>query len=152
MSMSIKSQKMQSWQVFRVARKYLGVEIVAQIFRKEKRSAYSWSQDPAFTEHRCRNPLDLLHALFEKMDAVGLGYVVRDAILYLESAVDSEIEAGEIKEPLSTVELEILADYSSLGKMQSAIEASASLSDVIALKDEALAEIERTVVLYSKNF
>lgn len=150
--MSTKPQKMQSWQVFRAARKYLGVDNVARIFRKEKRSAYNWAQDPAFTEHRCSNPLDLLHALFEKMDVVGLGYVVRAALRYLESAIDPEVEAGEIKEPLPTIELELLADYSSLAKMQSKIESGSPLAEVLELKDEAIAEIERTVALYGKNF
>jgi len=72
MFMSYGEGKKQPWQVFRAARKYLGGNNVARIFNREVRSAHNWAQDPAQTECRCKSPLELLHTLFERMDAAGL--------------------------------------------------------------------------------
>ncbi|BDD88731.1 hypothetical protein [Desulfofustis limnaeus] len=149
--MSNNRAKMQPWQVFQAARKYLGADTVARIFNREIRSAHSWAQDPAFTAHRCRSPLELLHALFERLDAVGLGYVARAAIGYLETAVYQEQAGGAIREPLPTIQEEILADYSAVAELQRTIESRGSLADVMRLKQEAMDEIERTVARYVKD-
>lgn len=149
--MSEDNSKMQPWQVFQAARKYLGPETVAKIFHKEKRSAYNWAQDPAFTECRCRNPLELLYTLFERMDTVGLGYVVRAALVYLSGAVEAVDEGQEIRQPLATIQQEILADYAAVANLQRAIESEASLEEVRYCQREAIAEIERTVARYAKE-
>jgi hypothetical protein len=149
--MSNDQAKMQPWQVFQAARKYLGADTVARIFNREIRSAHSWAQDPAFTAHRCRSPLELLHALFDRMDAVGLGYVARSAIGYLETAVDQEQVAGAIREPLATIQEEILADYTAVAALQSMIGQRGSLEEVMRFKQEAIEEIERTVARYVKD-
>lgn len=151
-SMSKELAKMQPWQVFQAARKYLGAEVVARIFNREIRSAHSWAQDPAYTQSRCRSPLELLYTLFERMDAIGLGYAARAAIRYLESAVDQTAEAGEIREPLPTIQEEILADYSAVAALQATIEKEGGLDEVMRLKEEAIAEIERTVAKYHKGY
>lgn len=142
---------MQPWQVFHAANKYLRPENVARIFNKEKRSAYNWGQDPAFTEHRCRNPLEHLYSLFEKMDAAGIGYVARSAIRYLQTAIEDDVALEDIKEPLSTITEEILADYSAVAKLQQAIEAEAGLETINNLKKEAIEEVERTVARYARD-
>ena len=142
---------MQPWQVFHAANKYLRPENVARIFNKEKRSAYNWGQDPAFTEHRCRNPLEHLHSLFEKMDAAGIGYVARSGIRYLETAIEDDVDLEDIKDPLPTIHEEILADYSAVARLQQAIEAGSDLETVNNLKKEAIEEVERTVARYARD-
>lgn len=142
---------MQPWQVFHSARKYIGAENVARIFNKEKRSAYNWGQDPAYTEHRCKNPLELLHALFVKMDDVGIGYVARAAIRYLESAVDDDTELEDIRCTLPTISEEILADYGAVAALQQAIDAGEPLEVVKLRAAAAINEIERTIAKYAEG-
>ncbi len=143
--MSINEAKMQPWQVFHAARKYLGVDEAARIFNREKRSAYSWAQDPAYTECRCKSPLELLHTLFERMDTVGIGYVARAAIRYLETAIDAEVDMDEIVATRPTLAEEILADYSSVAALQDAINRGCTVEEARGLALLAKAEIDRTV-------
>ena len=142
---------MQPWQVFHAANKYLRPENVARIFNKEKRSAYNWGQDPAFTEHRCRNPLEHLHSLFEKMDAAGIGYVARSGIRYLETAIEEDVNLEDIKDPLPTITEEVLADYRAVAALQRAIDAGANIDDIKHFAIEAIGEIERTVAKYAQD-
>lgn len=149
--MSKENVKMQPWQVFHLANRYLGPAAVARVFNREKRSAYNWGQDPLCTEHRCASPLELMHTLLSRMCDVGLGYVARAAIRYLQTAVD-EIDGSEcIKEPLPTIHEEILADYSAVSELQRAIEAGLSPKTIKLLLAEAKAEIERTVAKHYKD-
>ena len=150
-SMSYESPKMQPWQVFQAARKHLGANLVARIFNREVRSANSWAQNPVFTECRCKNPLELLHALFERMDSVGLGYAARAGIEYLATAIDPDVQVGGIKEPLPTIELEVLADYSAIARLQKAIEDDLGIDAINRYKREAVEELERTVARYCRN-
>lgn len=151
MSMSTDDNKMQPWQVFQAARKYLGANTVARIFNREIRSANNWAQDPAYTEVRCKCPLELLHTLFERMDAVGLGYVARAGIAYLETAIDAADRPAAIREPLPTIQEEILADYSAVADLQRVIDAGADLATVQLYEKAALEEIERTVAKYGRD-
>lgn len=150
-SMPIDSPRMQPWQVFHAANKHLTAETVARCFNREKRSAYAWGQDPAHTECRCKSPLELLHTLFERMDTVGLGYAARAGIEYLSTAIDPDVQVPGIKEPLPTIQEEILADYSAVNRLQQAIEADRGIDAVNRYKREAIAEIERTVAKYSRD-
>jgi hypothetical protein len=140
---------MQPWQVFHSARKYIGVENVARIFNKEKRSAYNWGQDPAYTEHRCKNPLELLHALFVKMDDVGIGYVASAALRYLETAIEQDVDRIEIHETKPTINEEILADYGAVAALQRAIDAGEPLETIKSMAVDAIGEIQRTVAKVS---
>jgi len=149
--MSTEQTKMQPWQVFQAARKYLGAHVVARIFGREKRSAYNWAHDPAHTVHRCKSPLELLHTLFERMDAVGLGYVVRAAITYLQTAIDQEETPGAIKETLPTIELELLADFQAVADLKQAIDIGTDPDAVRLQGCLANEEIERTVAKYIKD-
>ena len=149
--MSMCEIKMQPWQVFHAARKVLGANNVARIFNREIRSAHNWAQDPVHTECRCRSPLELLHTLFEQMDAAGFGYVARAAIDYLASAIEPVPRMEGIREPLPTIQEEILADYTAVAKLQQAIEAGANMECIGNLKREAFEEIERTVARYAKD-
>lgn len=149
--MSKESVKMQPWQVFDVAIRYLGADRIARVFNREKRSPYNWAADPLCTMHRCASPLELMHKLFCLMADAGLGYVVRAAIRYLQTAVNDVEGGGSIIEPLPTIEEEILADYSAVGELQRAIEAQADIEDIRLLEAAARAEIERTVARYVKD-
>lgn len=151
MSMSTDDNKMQPWQVFQAARKYLGASTVARIFNREVRSAHNWAQDPAYTEVRCKCPLELLHTLFERMDAVGLGYAARAGIAYLETAVEGTDRPESIREPLPTIHEEILADYSAVGRLQQAIEDDLGINTINRYKRDAIEEIERTVAKYARD-
>ncbi len=141
---------MQPWQVFQAARKYLGAGTVACIFGRATRSAYDWAQDPAYTQHRCRSPLELLHTLFERLDACGMGYVARSAIEYLQTAID-DVDPAKIQEPLPTIVEELLEDYRCLAEFQRAIESETEIKEVQRLKRLAIDEIERTVARYAKD-
>ena len=152
MSMPDELPRMQPWQVFQVARKHHGANIVAHIFNREVRSAHNWAQDPVHTECRCKSPLELLHTLFERMDAAGVGYAARAGIEYLSTALDPTVQVGGIKEPLPTIQEEILAaDCSAVGGLQSAIESGADIVAINQRKREAIEEIERTVAKYARG-
>lgn len=149
--MSYEQSKMQPWQVFHAARKVLGANIVARIFNRELRSAHNWAQDPAHTDCRCKSPLELLHTLFERLDAAGSGYVARAGIDYLATAIDPAVQVEGIRDPLPTINEEILADYSVVARLQQAIEAGEAMEIVNNLKKEAIEEIERTVARYARD-
>jgi hypothetical protein len=142
---------MQPWQFFHAARRSIGAATVAHIFNRSIRSAHDWAQDPVYTQVRCRSPLEHLHTLFERMADAGRGYAVRSALQYLERALDPEIEANLIVEPRTTINEEILRDYSAVGQLQQAIESRADVATVNKLMKEAVDEIERTGALYCKN-
>ena len=150
--MPIEEPKMQPWQVFSAAVKYLGASSVAKIFNRELRSAYSWAQDPECTECRCRNPLELLHTLFVRLDAIGFGYVARDAITYLQTAIDPEVEVGgPVKGLLPTIGDQELEDYKEIADLHRAIDAGSSIEYVLDLEKALLSQIERTVARYRKD-
>ena len=145
--MSSSEQKMQPWQVFHAANKYLGPERVARIWNKEKRSAYNWGQDPAFTGSRCHNPLELLHAQFAKMDDAGIGYIARAGIRYLETAIDPDavLNDPESFETLPTITDEVLADFAAVAALNEAINNGEDMAAIKLAAAKAIAEIERTV-------
>lgn len=149
--MTQENPQMQPWQVFHAARRALGANIVAKIFNRSIRAAHDWAQDPAYTEVRCKSPLELLHTLFERMADAGRGYAVRSALQYLESAIDSDVQAQGIIEPLPTIQEEILADYAAVAALQAGIAGGASADEIRQLKREATDEIERTAAKYIKD-
>jgi len=125
---------------------------VARIFNRSIRSAHDWAQDPTCTEVRCKSPLELLHALFERMDAVGYGYAARAAIRYLETALDHEVVVDAIPTVKATMEQEVLADYAAVAALQRAIEAEEAIDTVHELKHAAMDEIDRTFAKYSQRY
>ena len=72
------------------------------------------------------------------MDAAGVGYAARAGIEYLSTALDPTVQVGGIKEPLPTIQEEILADYSAVGRLQSAIESGADIVAINQRKREAM--------------
>ena len=138
---------MQPWQVFHAANKYLGPDNVARIWNLEKRSSYNWAQDPAFTEHRCQNPLELLHTQFAKMDDAGIGYIARAGIRYLETAIDPDVLLDDPRslDTLPTVNEEVLADFAAVALLHADITSGKPLAEIKLSAARAIAEIERTV-------
>ena len=138
---------MQPWQVFHAANKYLGPDNVARIWNREKRSAYNWAQDPAYTEHRCQNPLELLHTQFAKMDDAGIGYIARAGIRYLETAIDPDVLLDDPRslDTLPTINEEVLADFATVALLHADITSGQPLSEIKLSAARAIAEIERTV-------
>lgn len=150
-SMTQDQSKMQPWQAFHASRKAIGAAAVARIFNRSIRAAHDWAQDPATTQVRCKSPLELLHTLFERLDAVGFGYVARSAISYLETALDPEVEVAPITVLKETIDMEILEDYGAVADFQKSIEAGESAESVMARKQAAIDAIERTYAKYLKG-
>lgn len=144
---------MQPWQVFHAANKYIGPENVARIWNREKRSAYNWAADPAYTEHRCQNPLELLHTQFAKMDDAGIGYIARAGIRYLETAIDPDVLLDDIHsiDTLPTITEEVLADFAAVGELHVSINGGADLDAIKLAATAAIAEIERTVAKVARE-
>ena len=142
--------KLQTWQVFHVARKVLGPGAVANIFgRRNARSAYDWAQDPAYTVQRVkRDPLESLHLMLSMLVERGREDVARAAIEYLGTALDGELCPNEIKNLKPTLEAEILADFRAVAELQDGIEEGLSTDQIKALALEAKAEIDRTLARY----
>jgi len=149
--MTEQQPKMQPWQVFHGARKAMGAAVVARIFNRSIRSAHDWAQDPTCTEVRCKSPLELLHTLFERMDAVGYGYAARAAIRYLETALEQDVVVGVVPLVKDTMEQEVLADYAAVASLQRAIEAGKPVDVVHELKHAAMDELDRTFAKYCKD-
>lgn len=149
--MAITPKKLQSWQIFHAARKHLGVERVICIFgKKNARSAYTWAQDPRFTEDRCRDPLEATHAMLSELDTVGRGDVARACLSYLATAVDgASFDLAAVASLKPTIDAEVLADYQALAAMQHAIEHGAELAEVGRLRHEAVDEINRTFAKFA---
>lgn len=142
--------KLQTWQVFRVARKILGPETVSNIFgRRNARSAYDWASDPAYTVQRVkRDPLESLHLMFSMMVERGREDVVRAAIEYLASVLEQGFCPQEVADLKPTLDAEILADFKAVADLQDAIEEGLNGEDIKAFAQEAKAEIDRTLAKY----
>jgi len=140
--------KMHPWQVFNAARRALGAEKVARIFNRSVRAAHDWAQDPVYTHVRCRSPLECLHTLFSRMADVGRGYAAREAIRYLQGAIDPDVVATPIIEPRPNIAEAILANYSAVADLHRGIEAGDDIEEINRLKRAAMDDIERTVASY----
>jgi len=140
---------MEPWQIYHVARKHLGPGLIAKIYGKANvRSAYDWAQNPAYTVRRCRSPLEALHHMLSLLDDYGLGYAARAAIDYLKTAIEDPHDIAAVDDVKATMVEEKLLDYEALARFQAAVDACLPADEVQALKDEAVAEIERTFAKY----
>lgn len=154
--MSKKEIEMKSWQIFHYARKYLGRSMLYVFFgRKNTRVVEYWCQDPTYTvkPDDAYDPLLGCKRLLKALDDHGHCGVVRSTFAYLFSG--TSIECGinkEIIEPLPTIKDEILADYRSVAALQAGIESGVDPDEVETLKDEAIAELERTYAKYRKDY
>lgn len=144
--------KMKSWQVFHFARKHLGASSLYAIFgKKNARAADYWCQDPKYTDkaESAYDPVQGVKNMLSMLDDHGHVGVVRACIAYLCS--DTSLDCGcksNIDEPLPTLNEEILADYKAVACLQAAIEDKMPMAVVNSLRDEAIADIERTCAKY----
>ena len=142
--------KLETWQIFKVARKTLGPKMLVNIYgRRNARSAYDWSQDPAYTVQRVkRNPLECDHLMLSMLVERGREDVARAAIQYLETALEQDIHPDAIHDLKPTMDAEILADFKAVAALQEAIEENAPVEEIKALATEAKEEIARTLTKY----
>jgi len=147
--------KMRSWQVFHFARKHLGRSSLYAIFgRKNARAVDHWCQDPMYTDKvdGAYDPVQGVKNMLSMLDDNGHIGAVRACIDFLCSG--TSLDCGgepEMAEPLPTLSEEILADYKAVSILQSAIEDRMDIKVINSLKNEALAEIERTCAKYQED-
>ncbi len=147
--------KMQSWQVFHFSRKYLTRSALYAIFgKKNARAVDYWCENPRYTakSERAYDPLKGIKDLVDLLDDRGHCDLVRAVLAFL--AAGTTCETGlfpQVVEPLPTVADEILADFRAVSSLQRAIEENYDLDEVEHCKQEAIAEIERTVARYRRD-
>lgn len=149
------SVKMQSWQVFHYARKHLTRSVLYTIFgRKNARAVDYWCEDPRYTAKHtgAYDPIQGVKTLIDTLDDRGHCDVVRSIFAFLSTGTTCETgKDPEITDLLPTVGEEILADFRTVGDLQRAIEAGASLDEVKQYRGLAIAEIDRTIARYAKD-
>jgi len=147
------SDRFRPWQFWQQAKVHLGKRLVLLWGKRNARVLRLYSQNPAFTERDCKCPLERLWNVFFELKAVGRADVARQALAYLESAIeDRELEElfalDDIK---ATIEAEVLADFRAVAELQDAIDAGDDSAMVELIAKKAMAEIERTVAKYKKD-
>lgn len=147
--------KMSSWQIFWYARKHLGRSLLYQIFgKKNARTVDRYCEDPRYTlrEENEFNPIKGVRNLLNELDDRGHCTVVRAAVDYMVSGTSlSNGLQGEVIDLLDTMVEEKLADYEKLSLLHRAIENGMPMGNIIKLRNEAIAEIERTVAKYREE-
>ena len=147
--------KMQSWQVFSYARKYLTASKLYAIFgKKNARAVDYWCEDPDYTARPAEayDPIKGVKRLLEALDDHGHSAVVRSCLSYLASGTS---EAGcitpQVDQLKPTMAEEILADYAAVSSLQSAIEGGLNSAAILQKQAAAIAEINRTVAFYLQD-
>jgi hypothetical protein len=153
--MAKENQKMQSWQVFHFARKYLGRSVLYAVFgKKNARSVDYWCEDPKYTDkaEQAYDPIKGVKELLSTLDDQGHTAAVRACLDYLRAGTSLEEETVPVvTELLPTLSEEKLADYTCLAEFQAAITRCESCQEVNARKKAAIEEIERTFAKYIKD-
>lgn len=141
---------LQTWQIWHGFKKHLGESLLMQVLgKKNARTIRLYSQDPRFTEDRCKDPLESLHIIFSEADEIGRGDLARKAIAYLETALeDGRADISPAVQLLPTMDAEKLADYQKVAAFQKAIDDGDDIDIVETLMKEAKDEIERTYAKY----
>ncbi len=141
-------EKFQSWQFWAAAKKLLGETRLMMILgRRNGRTIRTYSANPRYTQQRCKDPLEHLHAILSELDTFGRGDIARLAIRYLETALANQ-EIPAASELQDTIEAEVLADYQAVAAMQAAIDGERPIDEVAELVAAAKAEIDRTLTKY----
>jgi len=143
---------LQTWQIWQVARKYLGVKTLCRLYGVKARTIYDYAQNPSSTEQRTqKDPLQRLHYLLTQLDDLGFGQYARAAIVYLQTALEDGGHHGPVIEPMDSINEEILLDYKLVAKLQEAIDNGEPVEYVARLKQEVVEEVERTYLRYLKD-
>lgn len=150
------SSKMQSWQVFHYARKHLGRSVLYSIFgKKNARAVDYWCEDPKYTNKPdgAYDPIQGVRDLMTALDDHGHTAVIRSACQYMTAETSGAAEEAptNLTDLLPTLEAEILADFRAIANLQAMIESGSDMALILAAKQEAIEEIERTVAFYIKE-
>lgn len=146
---------LQSWRIFHYARKYLGRKTLYSIFgTRHARTVDSWCEDPRFTNRESSfDPVLGIRNMLWLLDDQGHVDICRAALQMM--AAGTAVDCGDhldIIELRDTVQAEILADYRAVARMQEAIEDREHPDMILSIKQEAIAEIERTYAKYRKEY
>lgn len=147
------SPNMRSWQVFNIARKYIGIPFLLSVFgKKNARCINYWCEDPKFTKKNDEafDPILGVKRLFTCLDDHGFPWVVRAAVRYMiaETSITEEFPVEILADMKPTMSEEMLADYPAIATLHKAINDGSDLAVVEQFKREAIAEIERTVAKF----
>ncbi len=146
-------KRLETWQLWHAMKNHLGESFLIKVLgRRNGRTIRLYSQDPHFTEDRCKDPLQALRIIFQELSDYGRADVARKAIAYLKTALpgeDSLLPAvANLKETMSE---EVLADFSAVESLRKAIDDGLTANVVESKMTFAIEEIERTFALYMKT-
>lgn len=140
---------LESWQVFHVAHKRLGMERVTRIWNKGPREIYRWAADPASCGDIRANPIDLIVRTLKGLMTIGLEAEARAAVRILADAVGCELTCSLPPVPdKSTLLEEVADDHPELAAFYEAIATGARVREVRALRDRVVLELDETVAKY----
>lgn len=111
-----------SHQVFAAADKILGVEFMANLWKKSHRQVYRWGADEDFCEETCKNPLDLLRITLSRLQEVGREDVVEGAARLLLGPLGYEVWQRDACSDTGSVFTELLGLNKRMGELASTYE------------------------------
>lgn len=111
-----------SHQVFSAANKILGIEFMANLWKKSHRQVYRWGADDDFCEETCKNPLDLLRITLSRLREVGREDVVEGAARLLFGPLGYEVWQRDICSDAGSVFAELLGLNKKVGELASTYE------------------------------
>jgi len=80
--------KIEPWQIYRVALKYLDKGFLQSIYTRSMRLFYYWAANPKHVDNSERTPLERLRIMLNAIDDIGMGEYSRAAIDYLAEPLD----------------------------------------------------------------
>lgn len=138
--MSIKQRGeyfVRSHQVFSAANKILGVEFMANLWKKSRRQMYRWGADDDFCEEISKNPLDLFHTMLRRLQELGRDDIVEGSARLLYGTLGYEIQQREGYSDADSGLTELLSLTRKLGELASTYEEVRA--DGMITKDEQIA-------------
>lgn len=143
---------LESWQVFHVAHKRLGMARVTRIWNKSPREIYRWAADPACCGDIRSNPIDLTQKTLKALTDIGLEAEARAAVRILADEVDCDLTPKRAPAPdKDTLLEEIVDDHPELAALYKAMTEGADVRTVAALRDRVVQEIDETVAKYAEE-
>ena len=146
-------KRLETWQLWHAMKNHLGESFLINVLgRRNGRTIRLYSQDPHFTEDRCKDPLQAMHIIFSELADYGRADVARKAIGYLKTALpeDDRLPTA-VADMKATINEEVLADFSAVEALRKAIDDGQDQKEVESRTRQAVEEIERTFALYMTN-